>query len=77
MVTDNEYYDALNSAEESPHYYKSDRNRLLFSRLIYRHGIFPEAIDELKFKLSFTNYEWYLWSLLLISMHNGEDDFDT
>lgn len=38
---------------------------------IYTRGLYDSSIDELKFKLSFTEYEWYFWMILLINAHNG------
>lgn len=76
LVTDREYFSVLESAKNNPKPPKGDKNRYLFEQLICRHGIMPDVIDELKLKLSFTGYEWYVWSLILIFFHNNDGDFE-
>ena len=70
LVTDHEYYAALKACKARPRSSKNDKNRDIFERLVYTYGIMPEAVDELKMKLGFSSYDWYVWSLLLIAKHN-------
>ena len=76
LVTDDEYHDALKAYREKPRSSEKNKNRYLFEQLICKHGIMPESLDELKMKLTFTGYEWYVWSLFLIYSHNDEGDFE-
>ena len=76
LVTCDEYYEALGADKGASRTSQKDKNRYLFEQLICRHGIMPEALDELKMKLTFTKYEWYVWSLILIFFHNDEGDFE-
>ena len=70
LVTDREYYAVLKACKARPRSTKNDKNRDIFERLVYTHGIMPDAVDELKMKLGFSSYDWYVWSLLLIAKHN-------
>lgn len=39
--------------------------------MCYNVGTQSSSVEELKMKLSFTRYEWYVWMLLLINFYNG------
>lgn len=74
LVFDEEYYDALESMKKKTKPNKSNKNRFLLEQLIHRHGIMRGSLDELKMKLNFSGYDWYVWSLLLIRFHNSDDE---
>ncbi|MCR5021804.1 hypothetical protein [Ruminococcus sp.] len=78
LVTDDEYHTVLKAYNGTSAITKHGQNSDKFEKLIYRHGIMPDAVDELKMKLGFSSYDWYVWSLFLIAKHNEitKEEFD-
>ena len=73
IVTEKGYFKALGETGDTKHISRESKKRELFECLVRKYEVWDNAVDELKFKLGFSSYERYVWSLLLIARHNDTD----